>query len=176
VLKPGDIYVLAGLVTHDGDWTYRQLAADLHVPHAVVQRALARAGEADLYSESRRSVHLPHFEEFALHGMRFVAPAHVGPIVAGVPAAWAAPPMAELIRSSGDEPPVVWPAARRGTTRGQALEPLHPAAVEAVEDNQRLRELLSLLDSLRAGDVRVRRVAGDQLRKRLRALGARRQA
>jgi hypothetical protein len=176
VLKPGDIYVLAGLVAHDGDWTYRRLAADLHVPHAVVQRALARAAEADLYSESRRLVHLPHFEEFASHAMRFVAPAHLGPIVPGVPAAWAVPPMSELIRSSGDEPPPVWPAARAGTARGQALEPLHPAAVEAAGDDPQLAELLSLLDSLRAVDVRVRRVAGEQLRKRLRAIGARQRA
>jgi hypothetical protein len=122
MVKPGDIYALAGLLAHEGDWTYRRLAADLHVPHAVVQRALTRAAEAGLYSESQRTVHLPNFEEFALHALRFVAPATLGPIVPGIPAAWAAPPMSELIRSSGDEPPPVWPAAR-GRVRGQAVEP-----------------------------------------------------
>jgi hypothetical protein len=172
MVKPSDIYVLAGLLAHEGDWTYRQLAADLRVPHAVVQRALARAGEAGLYSESQRAVHRPHFEEFALHALRFVAPASLGPIAPGLPAAWAAPPMSELIRSSGDEPPPVWPAAR-GRVRGQAIEPLHAAAVEAAEESPELSELLSLLDSLRAGDARVRRVAGDQLTKRLRGAAPR---
>jgi hypothetical protein len=172
MIKPGDIYVLAGLLAHEGAWTYRQLAADLHVPHAVVQRALTRAAEAGLYSESQRTVHRPHFEEFALHALRFVAPASLGPIVPGVPAAWAAPPMSELIRSSGDEPPPVWPAAR-GKVRGQAIEPLHSAAVEAAKKRPELSELLSLLDSLRAGDARVRGVAGDQFKKRLRALATR---
>lgn len=169
MIRPADIYVLTGLLANEGDWTYRDLAAALHAPHPVVQRALARAAEAGLYSDDRRAVHLPHFEEFGLHALRFVAPASLGPIVPGIPAAWAARPMVRLIRSYGDDPPPVWPAASGRLVRGQALEPLHPAAVEAAPGNARLSELLSLLDSLRAGDVRVRRVAGEQLKKRLRA-------
>jgi hypothetical protein len=47
--------------------------------------------------------------------------------------------------------------------RGQAFEPLHPAAVEAVEGWPELRVILALLDSLRFGDLRVRRVAEDFL-------------
>ena len=176
MLKPADIYVLAGLAGREDKWSYRQLAADLRVPHPLVQRAVARAGEADLYSESRRSVHLPHFEEFASHALRFVAPGRLGPLVPGLPAAWAAPPMSKLIRSSGDDPLPVWPSARRGGVRGQALEPLHRAAVEAVQDDPDLAQMLSLLDSLRAGDVRVRRVAADELHDRLLQLRAGRPA
>jgi hypothetical protein len=172
VLKPADIYILAGLVGRDRKWTYRQLGEDLHVPHALVQRAIARAGEADLYSEPRRLVHIPHFEEFASHALRFVAPARLGPIVPGVPAAWAAPPMSSLIRSSRDEPQPVWPTAQTGSARGQALEPLHPAAVGAARDDPELAQMLSLLDSLRAGDVRVRRVASEELHNRLREASA----
>jgi hypothetical protein len=51
--------------------------------------------------------------------------------------------------------------------RGQAIEPLHPAAPEAVEDWLALGEILALLDSLRAGDVRIRKVAGELLSERL---------
>jgi hypothetical protein len=47
--------------------------------------------------------------------------------------------------------------------RGQAIEPLHPAAPEAVAAWPELGEILALLDSLRAGDARVRRVAEDLL-------------
>jgi hypothetical protein len=129
---------------------------------------LARAKVAGLYSSDRRDVHRPHLEEFAIHALRFVAPAQLGPLVPGVPAAWAAEPMAGAIRSSGDEPPPVWPFAQ-GRVRGQAIEPLHPAAPEAVEDWPELRELLALLDSLRAGDARVRGVAGNLLSERLRS-------
>jgi hypothetical protein len=171
VVRGSDIYVLAGLVSHAHEWSYRSLAERLHVPHSVVQRALTRADGAGLYSPVRRAVHLPHFEEFGVHAIRFVAPAHLGALVPGVPAAWAASPMAEKIRSSSDEPPPVWPYAQ-GHVRGQAIEPLHRAAPEAVAGWPELGEALSLLDSLRAGDARVRQVAGDLLSERLRRTSA----
>jgi hypothetical protein len=158
VIKESDIYVLGGLLAREDQWTYRSLADDLHVPHPVVQRALARAQEADLYSAHRREVHRANFEEFAVHALRFVAPARLGALVPGIPAAWAAEPMAKAIVSSGDEPPPVWPHAE-GRVRGQAVEPLHPAAPEAAAEWPELAELLASLDSLRVGDVRVRAVA-----------------
>jgi hypothetical protein len=165
------MYVLAGLLSHSGEWSYRSLAERLRVPHTVVQRALIRAEGAGLYSPVRRAVHLPHFEEFGLHAIRFVVPAHLGALVSGVPAAWAADPMAEKIRSSSDEPPPVWPYAQ-GEVRGQAIEPLHRAAPEAVAAWPELGEMLALLDSLRAGDARVRDVAGDLFSERLRRSSA----
>jgi hypothetical protein len=167
MIKDSDIYVLGGLLAHDEAWSYRSFAERLRVPHPVVQRALERAKGADLYSADRREVHLPHFEEFALHALRFVVPVRLGSLTAGVPAAWAAEPMAGAIRSSGDEPPPVWPYAF-GRVRGQAIEPLHSAAPEAVENWPELGEVLALLDSLRAGDARVRKVAGGLLSKMLR--------
>ena len=167
MVKNSDIYVLSGLLAHDGAWSYRSLAERLGVPHPVVQRALERAKGADLYSGDRREVHLPHFEEFALHALRFVAPARLGALTPGVPAAWAAEPMAGAIRSSGDEPPPVWPDAH-GRVRGQAIEPLHSAAPEAGENWPELGEILALLDSLRAGDARIRQAARDFLSKTLR--------
>jgi hypothetical protein len=162
MLRKSDIYVLSGLLANDGRWSYRSIAERLHVPHTVVQRACSRARDAGLYGAEMRAVHRPHFEEFAIHALRFVAPASLGALVSGIPAAWAAEPMADVIRSSGEEPPPVWPSAR-GEVRGQALEPLHPPAVEAVEAWPELRELLALLDSLRVGDLRIRKVAGDLL-------------
>jgi hypothetical protein len=167
MVKDSDVYVLSGLLAHDGAWSYRSLAERLRVPHPVVQRALERAKGADLYSMDRRAVHLPHFEEFALHALRFVAPARLGALTSGVPAAWAAEPMAGAIRSSGDEPPPVWPYAH-GRVRGQTIEPLHSSAPEAAEGWPELGEVLALLDSLRAGDARVRQVAGDLLSRMLR--------
>jgi hypothetical protein len=167
MMKKPDIYVLSGLLARDGDWSYRSLADRLHVPHPVVQRALSRAQDADLYSAERREVHVPHFEEFALHALRFVAPAQLGALAPGVLAAWAAKPMVEAIRSAVDEPPPVWPYAR-GQVRGQAIEPLHAAAPEAIEGWPELGEILALLDSLRAGDARIRKVAGDLLSRMLR--------
>lgn len=167
MVKASDVYVLSGMLANQDDWTYRSLADRLRVPHPVVQRAVSRAQAAGLYSSERRGIHLPHFEEFAAHALRFVVPAQLGALVPGVQAAWAAEPMASAIRSSGEDPPPVWPHAP-GRVRGQAIEPLHPAAPEAVEDWPQLGEILAVLDSLRAGDPRVRKVAQNLLSNMLR--------
>lgn len=162
MLQASDVYVLCGLVAADDpSWTYRDLAKRLEVPHPLVQRALARAQEAGLYSAESRRVHRPNLEEFLLHGLRFVAPAKLGAVVPGIPAAWAAPPVSQRIRESGDLPPV-WPAAD-GRLRGQALTPLHNSAVSAVKGFPRLGQLLAIVDSVRAGDPRVRSVATKML-------------
>lgn len=158
MIKASDIYVLCGLLSNERDWSYRSLADRLCVPHPVVQRALSRAQEAGLYSAERRTVHIPHIEEFAVHALRFVVPAQLGPLGPGIPAAWAAEPVASAIVTSGEDPPPVWPYVR-GRVRGQALKPLHAAAPEAVEDWPQLGEVLAVFDSVRASDPRVRKVA-----------------
>jgi len=169
VVGPSDIYVLAGLVSGGRQpWTYRDLAKRLGVPVPLIQRALKRSAAAGLYRREAKEVHLANFEEFLLHAIRFAAPAELGAIVTGTPAAWAAPPVSEQIVESGDEFPPVWPYAA-GRSRGQALPPLHPSAVLASERDHRLGEMLAVIDSLRAGDVRVRAVAGDIARSTLRA-------
>ena len=60
--------------------------------------------------------------------------------------------MASAIRSSGDEPPPVWPFAR-GRFGGKGVEPLYSAAPEAAEEWSELDEVLALPDSLKAGDA-----------------------
>jgi hypothetical protein len=166
MIYPADIYVLCGLAASEEKWTYRDLARDLGLPHPLVQRALKRADTAGLYVGPSKAIHRANVEEFLVHGVRFVAPAKLGAVAPGIAAAWAAPPMSSVIRESGDLPPV-WPSAR-GQLRGQALPPLHDAAVSAVDRVPGLGELLAIVDSLRAGDVRVRSVAAEMLMQTLR--------
>jgi len=93
--------------------------------------------------------------------------ARLGELTRGVPAAWAAEPISQLIRKAPSEPPPVWSSAL-GAVRGQALEPLHPAAVQASHDAP-LAGLLAIIDSLRVGDVRVRKIAAAALIDMLRS-------
>jgi len=166
VLSPTDIYVLAGVISNDKDsWTLRDLAAMLHVDHTLVHRALKRVEVAGLYDATSRQVNLANFEELAIHAARFIAPAPLGALTRGLPAAWAAKPISKLIHQAQREPPPVWPSAL-GIARGQALAPLHPAAIQASHDAP-LAGLLAIIDSLRAGDVRVRKVAATALRDTL---------
>jgi DNA-binding MarR family transcriptional regulator len=163
VLNPSDIYVLAGmLVEPDPEPTLRELARKLHVDHTLVHRALKRAEEASLYRSTAKQVNRANFEELMTHAARFIAPAALGELTRGTPAAWAAKPISARIRQQRDEPPPVWPHAD-GAVRGQALRPLHPAAVQASQENPALADLLAIIDSLRAGDARVRQVAAEEL-------------
>lgn len=168
MIGPTDLYVLVGALAHDEDgWTLRELAATLQVDHTLVHRALKRAENANLYRAATKQVNLANFEELTIHAARFIAPAALGELTRGVPAAWAAEPIARTIRQPKSEPPPVWPDPL-GTVRGQALQPLHPAAVQASQNTPRLASLLSIVDSLRAGDTRVRKVAAVALQDTLR--------
>jgi DNA-binding transcriptional MocR family regulator len=168
MLSPADIYVLTGVISSDQDSrTLRDLAATLQVDHTLVHRALKRAENAGLYRATTKQVNLASFEELTIHAARFIAPAHLGGLARGVPAAWAAEPISTAIHQADSEPPPVWPDAL-GAVRGQALEPVHPAAIQASQDAPELARLLSIIDSLRAGDLRVREVAATVLRDTLR--------
>jgi hypothetical protein len=167
MIGPTDLYVLAGVLSSEEEtFTLRGLAGRLHVDHTLVHRALKRAENADLYRERSRQVHSANFEELVIHAARFIAPARLGELTRGLPAAWAAEPISQLIHQASSEPPPVWPSAL-GAVRGQALEPLHPAAVQASDDAP-LGGLLAIVDSLRAGDVRVRKIAAVALTDMLR--------
>lgn len=162
-----DIYVLAGALSDDrAGLTLRALAERLHVDHTLVHRALKRAEAAGLYAASSKQVNRANFEELMTHAGRFITPARLGELTRGIPAAWAAEPISTIIRQPAQEPPPVWPDVY-GAVRGQALEPLHPAAVQASKDTPALASMLSIIDSLRAGDVRVRKVAASSLHKAL---------
>lgn len=170
MLSPTDIYVLAGAVAEGGETaSLRELARDLHVDHTLVYRSLARAEEAGLYSKALKAVNRANLEELLAHAVRFIAPAELGQLTRGVPAAWAAEPISRTIRQRSDEPPPVWPDAV-GDVRGQALKPLHPSAPRASEGNPELAGLLAIIDSLRAGDVRTRKVAAEELVQALRTI------
>lgn len=160
--------MLTGVLAEEGEpKTLRELARELHVDHTLVHRSLARAEEAGLYRKASKEVNRPNLEELLAHAVRFIAPAKLGELTRGVPAAWAAEPISREI-SQADEPPPVWPYAN-GSVRGQALTPLHPAAPRAGENNPALASLLAIIDSLRAGDLRIRKVAAEELRGALRA-------
>ena len=166
-LRPQDIFLLLALVSnHDaGDWTYDRLAGQLGMSTSQVFRSLKRAEASHLFEKANRRVR--HFEllEFLSHGIRYAFAANPGGIQRGVPTCWNAPGLDELIELSKDEP-YVWPAPN-GTSRGQAIEPLHSGVLVASGENERLYRLLALTDILRVGSARERQVATEQLEKAL---------
>ena len=69
-----------------------------------------------------------------------------------------------------NEPPPVWPDPE-GTVRGQAVKPLYPSAVAAAGRDPQFYDLLALVDVLRLGRARERKMAEVELEKRLKEAG-----
>lgn len=155
------------LATQQDGWTMRSLAADTAIPRSVVHRSIGRLTRAGLLDSAANRVNVSQAEEFLVHGLRYVFPPVQEGVTRGVPTAWAAAPLEGELAPLEELPPV-WPAPD-GTTRGIALRPLHPAAVEIHRRDPQLAELLALTDAIRLGNPRVRVLAAKLLSSRLHA-------
>lgn len=170
-LKPQDLLVCLELATRGSEpWTYAELAQGLGLSASEANKAVERSLAAGLLAPSTEPRGKPGpvraaLLDFLAHGVRHAFFAQPGRMVRGTPTAHSAPPLAARLRG-GDEPPLVWPDAK-GQERGQAVDPLYPSAPEAARRNPRLYELLALTDALRCGRARERKLAVEELRKRL---------
>ena len=167
MLRPPDVFVLLGLLTpaRAPGWSVHELAGDLAMPQAELQRSLVRLGESPVFDKRREQVIRPAAQQLLLNAVALVAPARLGAPARGMPTAWAAPPLAAKTPASSKLPPV-WPDSLGGA-RGLSVTPLHKAASEVSLSDPWMHEALALVDALRLGDARVRRQAADLLRPRL---------
>lgn len=129
-----------------------------------VYTAVGRATAAGLLDSERRPRHHALFE-FIVHGVRYAFYAERGSVTRGVPTAHAAPPIVHEI-AAHDLPPV-WPDPQ-GSVRGESLEPLHRTVPQAIQTDGELYVLLALVDVLRIGRARERKLAEKHLELRLR--------
>ena len=145
------------------------IAADLKMSPSEVHAAIKRLQQARLLHgpEMEDKPNLSALEEFLLHGVKYAFPAEHGQVTRGLPTSFAAPPLNKEI-ASGDELPPVWPW-REGETRGIALEPLYRTAPVAARQDPVLYEFLALVDAIRDGRARERKIAEGHLIRRLRA-------
>jgi hypothetical protein len=165
MLNGQDIVVLLKVVGVPPGWTVRSLAEQLHMTHAGVHRSLKRLDASGLFDLARRRPNTSQAEEFLVHSVRYLFPPKLSGETRGIPTAWAAPPLLGALAPQSDMPPV-WPDPQ-GRERGIALEPLHPAVPESTRRDPGLGERLALIDALRLGDARVRRVATEFIGERL---------
>jgi len=102
--------------------------------------------------------------EFLEHGIRYSFPAAPsGTYHYGVPTAHSAPPLNEEIIA---QDVWVWPA-ENGPVRGEAITPLYDKAVELPQRCRSIYEQLALVDALRSGRARERKLAIEELRERI---------
>jgi hypothetical protein len=167
-LRPQDVFVLAKLLSYQGRRpSMAQMSVDLSISTSEVHAALKRLALARLVSNDADGNHplLEAVEEFLVHGVKYAFPVKAGEITRGVPKSYAAPPLNRKI-DKGSEPPPVWPFPE-GHQRGVSLEPLYKSAPAAALRDPLLYELLALIDALREGRARERKLAEKELIDRL---------
>ena len=167
-LLPQDVVVLAKVVSYGGERpSIAQVAGDLALSPSQVHTSLKRLARSRLVEDQTGRPLLKPVEEFLIHGVKYAFPSQRGEATRGMATAHAAPPLNRQI-VEGDLPPV-WPDAE-GDVRGVTLEPLHKTAPRAARKDPVLYEILALVDALRDGRVRERRLAEKALSSRLQRL------
>lgn len=169
MVKPQDILVMLKLVASEGQsWSYAWLAVNLGMSPSQLHAAVKRALSAQLAVRKGNEImpNIRNLEEFLVHGLKYVFVAERGALTRGMPTGYAAPPLENMFIETSSEPPPVWPDPG-GEMRGIAFLPLSKFAPQAARSDRKLYELLALVDAIRGGRARERKIAIHELRKRL---------
>jgi hypothetical protein len=173
-LKPQDLLVSLKVFTKGkAEWNQRELAESLEMSLSEVNCSLKRAVKAGLMmrSGSRRAIpkSLPHaLEEFIAHGVKYSFPAERGPMARGIPSGTVGAQIENEFLNGKDSELPVWPSPH-GKVRGVGIRPLYKSVPDLVvkPENRDLYSLLSLVDLIRQGTARERKVALDKLAQRM---------
>jgi DNA-binding Lrp family transcriptional regulator len=161
-LRPIDVGVALGLIEYPNA-SYQQLHELLGISCSTAHEAVGRLREAGLVRQDECVVMRANLLEFLEYGVRYAFPASLGAPAKGVPTSHAGPALADAI---GTLDAVVWPSAN-GSSIGQTVSPLLPKAAELPVRSPKVYALLTLVDALRVGRIRERRLAVAKLRTRM---------
>ncbi len=163
-LKPQDIVILLKLLDSRArkkkNW---QVAQELGVSPAEYANALSRVKFNRMIWLSTRMPNRKALKELLFFGVPYIFGAAPGHLTRGIPTAHSAEPLASKILS--DEF-YVWPS-EEGKVRGAAIQPLYKSVPEAIARDEKLYELLSLVDAIRVGRSREILLARVHLEKRI---------
>lgn len=162
VLRPSDVGVALSLVEYPGA-SYEQLHDVLGISRSNAHAAVRRLRQAGLVRQDERVVVRSNLLEFLVHGVRYAFPGFLGASAKGVPTSHAGPVLSHDIVA---EDAVVWPSTD-GSVFGRSLPPLVPKATELPERSPSVYALMTLVDALRVGRIRERRLAAERLRARV---------
>jgi len=149
------------LANADPSWTYQSLAGELGLSLSETHGAVKRCEEAGLYNPHTRGPNRTALHELLVHAARYVFPAKPGAIGLGLPTSFAASPLRDKLSFDASEAPVM--PLFHGPARGPEIAPLCRHAPKAAERDPQLYELLALVDALRTGRARERKMASEHL-------------
>jgi len=151
--------------THSERYSVRGLSASLGISKTEVSASLRRSVDVGLVRKERHSgllrTNTKALMDILEHAVKYVFPARPGALGRGIPTAFAAPVLADELRSAGDTI-YVWPYAR-GSRMGQTITPLFKTVPVAVQSDPDLYAMLALVDAIRLGNPRERSLAVERL-------------
>ncbi len=163
-MRPHDIVILLKISTKgEQSWLMKDLAMELYISASEVSESINRSMLAGLLAEDKKKLMRLALIEFLKYGIRYVYPQKPGAIVRGIPTALSYLPLNKYIIS---DVTFVWPYAE-GNIKGQCIEPLHPSVPKACIRDNKLHELLALVDALRVGKIREQNIAIEELERRI---------
>ena len=163
-MSPLDVVVLLKIVSIGNQpWNQKPLAEELRMSQSEISKSIARSKYAGLLDPNGKKVRKLALIDFLQFGIAYVFPQHPGALVRGIPTAHSAPPLNQTIQSAEH---YVWPSGK-GKLRGQSIIPLYPSVVDAVQNDEKLHELLALVDAIRVGRAREREIAIKELKQRI---------
>ena len=166
MIKPQDIFIMLKLVVRDGsEWSYPALSHELFMSASEVHAGVKRAVAAKLMDMHRKIPVKSNLLEFIIHGVKYAYPPDRGGITRGMPTSYAAQPLKEFI-TQPEEPLPVWPDPE-GQVRGYEFSPLFSSVPQACKVDPELYELLALVDAIRDGRARERKIAIKEIQSRI---------
>ena len=161
-LRAHDVCVALQLVLTPR-FSYRELAKSVGVSLGEAHNSVKRLELARLFTSHQSMANVPALLELLVSGVPYVFPGELGPEIQGVPTAHSGPVLSDVLAGVDS---VVWPSAD-GEARGLALVPLCWEAPRMIHSNPILYRWLTVVDALRIGRARDRRIARDALRREL---------
>ncbi|ALO17442.1 hypothetical protein L21SP5_03849 [Salinivirga cyanobacteriivorans] len=163
-MRPHDIVVLLKIAAKGkNNWLMKDLSYELGISASEISESINRSAYANLIAQDKKRLMRSALLEFLEYGIQYVYPQKPGSLARGIKTAHSAQPLNSII--SSDEHFVI-PYAK-GDTKGQIIEPLHANLAEACLKDIGFYELVALSDALRAGKVREKKIAIQELKKRI---------
>lgn len=169
-LDDGEYYILD---RHANHYSVRGLAESTGISKSQVNLALQRCFDVGLAKQGRHAgpprANVKELINLIVHGVRYIFPVKLGSMTRGIRTTLAAPIFDGELLSAGDSVPV-W-SDPEGRIKGLSVEPLFKSVPYAVRRDPDFYALLALVDSIRLGQPRERKLAADMLAGLLEAWG-----
>ena len=161
-MRPHDIVVLLKIATKGiQSWYMKDLSSELEISASEISESINRSYISGLLLADKKTINKNGLLNFLEFGIKYVFPIQPGARVKGVGTAHNAIPLYNKISGVGQ---YVW-KSKEGNIEGEIIKPLHPKVPIACLKDEKLYELIALVDTIRIGDEQQKNSAMNILRE-----------